>query len=72
MTISDDAEIFALIVSEYTPYDGFKEFHQGFVDFEHGLHHNPYDALPSKDFQAHAWHYGQEAAMRYVQAIGRP
>jgi hypothetical protein len=71
MTTKDDPEIFALIVSEYTPYDGFEEFHEGFVDFEHGLHHNPYDALLSKDTQAQAWHYGQEAAMRYVQAIGR-
>jgi hypothetical protein len=48
MTTKDDPELFALIVSEYTPYDGFEEFHEGFLDFEHGLHHNPYDASRGK------------------------
>ena len=65
-----DRELFFSIASDYTPYDQFEEFHEGFLDFEHGLHHNPYDALPGKDFEAQAWACGQEAALRYVRAAG--
>ena len=65
-----DRELFFSIASDYTPYDQFEEFHEGFLDFEHGLHHNPYDASPGKDFEAQAWTCGQEAALRYVRAAG--
>ena len=43
-----DRELFFSIASDYTPYDQFEEFHEGFLDFEHGLHHNPYDASPGE------------------------
>ena len=65
-----DRELFFSITSDYTPYDQFEEFHEGFLDFKHGLHHNPYDVLPGKDFEAQAWACGQEAAVRYVRAAG--
>ena len=65
-----DRELFFSIAWEYSPYDQFEEFHEGFLDFEHGFRHNPYDALPGKDFEAQAWACGQEAALRYVRAAG--
>ena len=65
-----DRELFFSIASDYTPYDQFEEFHEGFLDFEHGLHHNTHDASPGKDFEAQAWTCGQEAALRYVRAAG--
>jgi hypothetical protein len=57
-----------LLTSEHAPYEAFWE---GFVDFRHGLHHNPYDAAPAKETEAQSWDHGQEAAMRVERAAGR-
>ena len=53
--------------SEHAPYEAFWE---GFVDYRHGLHRNPYDAVPTQDVESQAWDRGQEAGMRATRAIG--
>ena len=34
------------LTSDYAPYQAFWE---GFVDYRHGLHRNPYEAVPTQD-----------------------
>jgi hypothetical protein len=55
------------LTSDYAPYEAFWE---GFVDYRHGLHRNPYDAVPTQDVECQAWDRGQEAGMRATRAIG--
>ena len=45
-------------------------FWEGFVDYRHGLHRNPYDAVPTQDVECQAWDRGQEAGMRATRTIG--
>ena len=54
------------LTSQYTPYEAFWE---GFVDYRHGLHHNPY-VVPTQDVESQAWDRGHEAGMRVMRAIG--
>ena len=63
MTNSDE-----ITISEYAPYEAFWE---GFVDYRHGLHRNPYDTMPAQGVEARAWDRGREASMRVTRAIGR-
>ena len=46
------------LTSDYAPYEAFWE---GFVDYRHGLHRNPYDAVPTQDVECQAWDRGQES-----------
>lgn len=55
-----------LLTSEYAPYGAFWE---GFVDYRHGMHRNPYNAAPAQDAESQAWDRGQEAGMRVMRAI---
>ena len=64
-----DRELFFSIASDYTPYDQFEEFDEGFLDFEHGLHHDPYVASPG-GIRSASLDFGREAALRYVRAAG--
>lgn len=54
--------------SDYAPYEAFLE---GFVDYRHGLHENPYDSVPAFSAEAQAWARGREAAKRITQATGK-
>ena len=54
-----------------TPGQEYEAFWEGFVDCHHGLHHNPYDAVRSKEAEARAWDHGQEACKRNMSATGR-
>jgi hypothetical protein len=56
-----------LLTSEYAPYEAFWE---GFIDYRHGVHRNPYHAVPAQDVEYQAWNRGQEAGMRVARAIG--
>jgi hypothetical protein len=57
------------LASDYAPYEAFWE---GFVDYRHGLHRNPYyDAVPRQDIEAQAWDSGREASTRVTRAVGR-
>ena len=55
------------LIADYAPYEAFWE---GFVDYRHGLHRNPYDAVPTRDVECRAWDRGHEAGMRATWAIG--
>ena len=48
----------------------YEAFWEGFVDYRHGLHHNPYGAVPTKDV-AQAWDRGQETGLRVTRASER-
>ena len=55
------------VTPEYTPYEAFWE---GFIDYQHGQHRNPYAGLKNGVVEAQAWGSGQEAALR-ARATGR-
>jgi hypothetical protein len=55
------------LTSDYSPYEAFWE---GFIDYRHGLHRNPY-LVPAQGAEAHAWEHGQEASMRVTRTTAR-
>jgi hypothetical protein len=53
------------LIYQHAPNEAFWE---GFIDYQHGQHRNPYDDLQNALGEAQAWGSGQEAAQRGRQS----
>ncbi len=53
------------LTSDYAPYEAFWE---GFVDYRHGLHRNPYEAVPTQDVESRC--LGSRPTSRHARDAG--